>query len=422
VYPNSRWNFIVLTLDASFYFAAIAIMDTVAVLPVFLRTLTQSTLIIGLLLTLYRAGLLLPQLPVASYLSHRPRKKNFFLAAVVVGRIPIALLALFIYLFSGANPGLLLGLLLACYTIFFFSSGFTNVPWQDIIAKAIPPTLRGRLLGAIQIGGGLLALGAGEIVRRVLKNPELPYPNNYALLFGLFFIGLIISVVFIALIKEPIRPVRDEAQSVGSIVKMIPRALRDLPAYRQMIITQLLLGIGMMAQPFYIGQAQNTLQAPQWTSGIFVWAATLGAIIGTLIWGLLSDHYGSTRVIRGVSWAVLLAPLAAIIVPKLHLSAPGCYYAYAAVFALDKAAVNGMWLGFINFVLELVKEKERPCFIGMTSALTAPMILMPSLGGLLLNFVSYDVVFALSAAGGLLGWLWSRTLAEPRHIAGGAAA
>jgi MFS family permease len=414
MYSNSRWNFIVLVLDASFYFAAIAVMDTVAVLPVFLRTLTQSTLIIGLLLALYRAGLLLPQLPVASYLAHRPRKKPLFITAAVLGRLPIALLALFIYLFAASQAGLLLWLLIACYTVFFFSSGFTNVPWQDIIAKAIPPTMRGKLLGAIQVCGGLFALGAGEIVRRVLGNEAIPYPQNYAWLFLLFFVGLVISIGFIASIKEPIRPVQEEPQGVRALLSQIPRALREIPAYRRMIIVQLLLGIGFMAQPFYIGHAQITLHVPAWFSGVFVWAATIGAIVGSLAWGLLSDHYGSARVIRGVSWVVFLAPVTAIIVPYLALPTPACYYAYALVFALDKAAVNGIWLGFINYVLELVPEKERPCFIGMTAVLTIPMIIMPFLGGVLLNFVPYAVVFALTASGGLLGWFWARHLPEPR--------
>jgi MFS family permease len=187
-----------------------------------------------------------------------------------------------------------------------------------------------------------------------------------------------------------------------------------MPAFRCMVIVQLLLGIGFMAQPFYVGHAQITLQVPAWFSGVFVWAATIGAIVGSLTWGLLSDHYGSARVIRGVSWVVFLAPVTAIIVPYLGLSAPTSYYAYALVFALDKAAVNGIWLGFINYVLELVAEKERPCYIGMTAVLTAPMIIMPFLGGLLLNFVPYEVVFALTASGGLLGWFWARHLAEPR--------
>jgi len=115
-----------------------------------------------------------------------------------------------------------------------------------------------------------------------------------------------------------------------------------------------------------------------------------------------------------VCWVVFLAPVTAIIVPYLGLSAPTSYYAYALVFALDKAVVNGIWLGFINYVLELVPEKERPCYIGMTAVLTMPMIIMPFLGGLLLNFVPYWVVFALTASGGLLGWFWARHLPEPR--------
>jgi hypothetical protein len=129
-----RWNFIVIVLDASFFFAAWAFLDPVAILPVLLNDLGHSRLLVGVVNGLQRAGWLAPQLLAASFVLHRPRKKPFVLVPCLIGRIPFYLLAIIFNLdWAATHQRAALMALIAGYTIFFFTDGLGGVPWHDII-------------------------------------------------------------------------------------------------------------------------------------------------------------------------------------------------------------------------------------------------------------------------------------------------
>ena len=53
--------------------------------------------------------------------------------------------------------------------------GVATIPFMDIWGKAISSTLRGRFFGYRQIFGGVLAVGAGLIVKQILENKKCPF-------------------------------------------------------------------------------------------------------------------------------------------------------------------------------------------------------------------------------------------------------
>jgi MFS family permease len=411
-----RWNFNFLVLEASFFYLGFGIMDTATVLPMFLRTLTPAPVVVGLIIALQQAGWLLPQLPTARYLHHRPRKKPLWLGSNLAGRLPLGLLAVLVWLLAGRQPQLLLGLLIGLFAWFFITDGVAAVPWQDMVSKCVPATSRGRCFSFMEVLGSLFALGAGEMVRRILSSKTLLYPANYALLFAFFFAALMVSVGLQTLIKEPIKPAAETPLNTRELLGKIPGLLKDYPVYRRMIGLQLLMSLALMVYPFYVGYAQQKLAAPAWSGGVFVWGSTLGAIVGSLTWGLLNDRVGSRRVIRLVSGILLLTPLWAIALAHLGLTSPVVFYVYASVFFLAKVGLCGLWIGFTNFLLEAAREEDRPALVGITATLTAPVILLPILGGQLLSIIPYEALLLFAAVGALLGGFLTRHLTEPRTL------
>ena len=66
-------------------------------------------------------------------------------------------------------------------------------------------------------------------------------------------------------------------------------------------------------------------------------------------------------------------------------------------------------------MFEIAPERLRPIFLGLQATLSAPSVFMPWLGGTLLKVMSYQTLFAIVAVAGVLGALYVRLLAEPRH-------
>ena len=70
-------------------------------------------------------------------------------------------------------------------------------------------------------------------------------------------------------------------------------------------------------------------------------------------------------------------------------------------------------MGLTNYVFEIAPDEIRPLFLGLASTLSAPVILMPMIGGLLLSFIAYQTLFAISLAGAVIGIFYVYTLEHP---------
>jgi len=417
---HTRWNFIVIVLDASFFGAGLAFLDPVAVLPVLIEKLSGSEVVVGLMSALQRAGWIVPQLLGASIVLHRPRKKPFVVYPCLLGRLPFLALAIFLCM-PGARAHLqaVLLLLIAAFTTFFFADGLIGVPWHDIIARTIPSGLRGRFFGSIQFLGGLLAMGSGWVVHRVLADPTIPFPQNYGRLFVLLFICMAISTFFLALIREPRSSAVAERHSLSRIIRAIPSTFRRSPLLLRVIVVQNICGIAGLALPFYAVYANVRLFLPAHTGGIFIWAAIVGSVLASIVWAYLNDRHGCVWVIRAVACLVVGVPLTALVVPPLVRALgveSAMAYIYAVVFLLNGATWGGMWMGFTNYVLELAPDDVRPLFLGLNATLAAPTILMPVLGGALLGVMSYEVLFTLVVVAGVAAVIYSHRLPTPRAL------
>ena len=419
-YPYTRWNFIIIVIDAGFFMASLAFIDPVAVLPVLLSNLHASAALIGLMAAIQRAGWLVPQLLVTSFVLHRERKFPFVIYPVLVSRLPlIALAILFSVTWGADNPQALLLLTVTIFAFFFFGDGMVGVPWHDICARTIPPTLRGRFFGAIQLVSGILGVAAGELVRRVLADSSISFPHNYGRLFVFLCIGMIISTIFVALIKEPKGGATTEAQSLLRIVRAIPVTLRRYPLLRRLIICQLLSGVPLLAMPFYAVYATQNLGLPQAAAGRFVQAGIIGFAAASMVWAYMSDRLGTTRVLRVVSIVIVAVPLSAVLIPPLARMLGlehAMMYLYALVFLLNGTVGGGTWIGFTNYLLEIAPDDIRPLFLGLQATLSSPVVLMPLVGGLLLGVISFETLFMLAAASGVLAVVHIHRLREPRHL------
>jgi len=420
-WSHLTWNFVVIVLDASFFFFAFSFLDPVAILPVLLSDLSSSRVIVGLMTALQRAGWLVPQLLAASFVLHRPRKKPFVIYPCLISRIPFLALAVIFNLdWAAQHPSGALLLLILGYSVFFFGDGLSGVPWHDIIGRSIPAGLRGRFFGSIQLLGGLLALGAGAVVRRVLADKSLPFPHNYGRLFIFLAAGMVLSTICLALIRERPGPTLDEAQPLRRLLRAIPSTLRRHPRLRQSVVGQILCGLAGLAVPFYAVYAHSRLGLPEAVGGLFIWAATVGSVGASFIWAYLSDRLGSTAVIRAVSWLVIAVPLAALVAPPLTRAAglgSAMAYPYSVVFLLNGAVWGGMWIGFTNYTLEIAPAEIRPLFLGLQSTLSAPTVLMPLLGGWLVSVIPFEALFGLVAVSGIASLVYVHRLPEPRRAA-----
>jgi MFS family permease len=262
-----------------------------------------------------------------------------------------------------------------------------GVPWTDLVAKTIPERLRGRLFGLTQVGGGILGALAALFISRILGG-RLSYPTNYAVLMTVSAVFFWASYVALFAVREPDGLPEEHDGDFLHFIRRIGRMVSADCQLKRLLIVQALIGFIGLSLPFYILYAHVSGKMV----GIYLFIQVAGSIIWSALAGYLSDH-------RGPKYAITISILTGILAPVLALLiGRSSVWLYGLVFFMVGGITASTWIGLTNFLLELAPDRERRSYIGLANSASAPTILFPVLGGLIVQAVSYQTVFVITAA------------------------
>src|SRR5512134_609602 len=242
---TSTRNWWSIFFDYVFFGVGLTFAHVGTVLPSFAATLTDSKALIGMVSAVWLGAWLLPQLFAANYLTNKPRKYGYMVWGAAIGRPMFWILALLLATGWLARwPLLLLTAFLLGLGWFAGTDAFVAIAWFDIFGKAMGPSERGRLIGIGQVVHGILAIGAGALVGYLLSDTGLPYPLNYAAIFGLAGLAFSLSWVAITFMVELPEAV-PESPMAASWREFGPRLAeiwRNDPIFARAIIVRMLVG------------------------------------------------------------------------------------------------------------------------------------------------------------------------------------
>ena len=406
--PHYKRNAAAILVDYISFTVAFTFISLTSVLPSFVRRLSDSALVVGLVTAIYYGGLLLPQVLVARVIADKPRKRPYAVATLA-GRVTIWIIALALWSGVADDPTKMLVVFFVCLALFVISDGAAIVTWMDIGARAIPAGRRARLFGVSQALSAAVGVGVGALIGLILDRPDLGFPRDYAVLFTLAAVSMVPSTIALIAIREPPPRPRASGDEASLGRKAFAQIVRD-PRLRRLIGCRLLIGLMNLASAFYVVHAQDVLLLPESAIGTFTIAYTVATIVASLGLGALGERRGPHAVIRVAGVAAAISPLYAL---AAHLAGAGWLVtAYPIVF-VGLGIVNSTWIvGFANYTLELAPEGLHGAYIGVGNTVLGLLAVTPILGGWLLEVSSYTVLFSLTTVGVLLGFLFSLRL-EP---------
>jgi MFS family permease len=233
-------------------------------------------------------------------------------------------------------------------------------------------------------------------------------------LFALAFGGTAISWFALTALVELPEPVENGTPQQLSAIAHARHVVRSDRAFRLVTVVRLLAGLTGLALPFYVVHATRELGLPASFVGLAVGVQNIIAVLGSITLGALAERAGTARVIQVSALASAIAPLTALL---LHILRPegGSYTSlisagYVLVFALLSAIDCSILLGYLNYVMEIAPPGERAAYVGLTNTISGLLVVLPVLGGALLQATSYPVLFAVAATGAVLGLLLSLRL------------
>src|SRR5512135_223553 len=138
-------NTIASLVDSGGFGAALGFIGYSTVLSTMALALTKSEPYVGLITTLWSGMWLLPQLPAGRRLAGRLFNKPTLVKAAFFSRISLVFFAIALAL--NLHTAVLAILLPIALMIFRGLDAVAAVAWFDVISKAFPPHVRGKVLG-----------------------------------------------------------------------------------------------------------------------------------------------------------------------------------------------------------------------------------------------------------------------------------
>jgi MFS family permease len=406
-----NWNFTVNIMDGAIYWVGMSFMSSATIAPLFVSKLTLNPVLIGLVGVIAQAGWYLPQIFIAGTTERLPRKKpwvinlGFFTERLCAVLWPLAALVAF------HSPILALVLFLVGYAWHTLGAGLVGPAWQDLVETCFPVKRRGRFWGmATFLGTGIgtvCAFGASWLLR------SFEFPTSFVYAFSISAGGVLISWAFIALTREPVRPVTPVTHAYDNLWARLTGILDRNPNFRRFLVARLLLVCGGMGAAFVTVSAVERWQVPDGMVGLYTAALMVGQAIGNLVAGWVADRHGHKISLEMSSLACLLAFVLAWFAP-----APEWYY---GVFALWGASQGAVIVSGILIVMEFTGPADRTiCYGIVNTAVGIGFVIVPLVGAGLAG-IGYPWLFGVSAAGGLMAWIAFRWyVREPRWHGAGA--
>lgn len=401
-------NYILLVAEGILFTVGQVFFDPNTVLPLLMERLTGSVFLVGLLGAVQPLTKGLVPVVAGNWVSSLPYKKRFLVRVIAVGRLPLWILGVALVLFPGQGGAILwAGLVLLVHMLFWFGDSAGDPAWMDLVGKSVPVTRRGRFFAYRQVIGGVLSIAAGGGVAALLDLDALVFPANYGVV---ICIGALIYTAnvgtFVAMFERPGRT--SDRLAVGALLRQLPHYLRRNRVFARTMGILLLVNLARISLPFFIVFGRRTFGLAEGSLALILPLQMAGRISGAALWGYIGDRHGHHRGIRGVALAFTLPSILALVM-TLILPDSVAPVAFPVLFFVLGFALEG-WPPFINYMLEIVSEDERPVYAGLLSVGFMPAALAPIAGGLLVESLGYPVLFGIAAGLGVAGMLLSTTL------------
>ncbi len=391
--PNYRFNFLVNVLDGGFLGSALGFASFVTIVPLFVSSMTDSAVLIGLASAIHVIGWQLPQLLTVDKVTRLSRYKPMVLWMTIHERLPFFGLALVAWFLPALEVKLALTLTFILLTWQGLGGGFTATAWQSMIGKIIPAAGRGAFFGvqsaAVNIGGGLSAVLAGLLLEWYES------PLNFTLCFIVAGAAMMLSFFFLALTREAENPPAHITAQRSPFWHQFGGILARDANFRWFLVARSLLQLAVMASGFYAVYAVRDHNMSEAVAGLMTGVFMGTQIAANPLLGWLGDRLGH-RLVMGVgAYAAAAAALLAWLAQDVNW--------FYLVFALAGVANIASWTTPLPLTLEFGTTAEKPAYIGLANTLVAPStILAPLIGGWLADSVGYPVTFAVSAVCGLI--------------------
>ena len=404
---DARRNFLLGVLNGSVYAGGEAFFDSSTVLPVVLSSLTRSNALIGLAASLPELGWMLPQIFVAPWASRQPSQMPLYRRTAVVRVFCVFGIAASAWALRD-HPVALLATFFVLFGTFCLAAGTSAIAFMELVGRTVPSARLGAYFARRLFWGGLFGTAAGLVARQVLRLEDSG--TRLAILFGLAGVLCSWALALFCSIREPATPPSPTPATPLRLLQQGLHWMRHEAAFRQLFIARATQSVWMSASPFITLFAVIQLRGGGRAAGTLLVTRLAGYVLSNLAWQRLSRRAGNRAILRvatGMACVLLFATAALAWASPWQaglVSASAALLGLELITALGGAAQSGLSVGFAALVLENAPAGQRQSFVSLMNAFLAPTMLLPLLGGAIVDTVNAPSLFLLCGLGSIVGY------------------
>jgi len=372
------WHAVFLALASNF-------MDVDTIIPSMLIKAGGNSVHLGFLTAIMLGGSSVLQLVFAPMLSKNALKLNHLLLGINLRVITLFLISLMLFFSRSLSGDTIIVAIFILISVFSFSGSYSGISYTDILGKSVKAESRKSFFSIKEIVLSIGVLISALTVRYLITRYE--YPDNYALLFFIAAILLLIASLGFWNIKE-VRSINPVKRSIIDFFKLIPNEIkknRNLKYYL-LIINTLGLGIGFL--PFLILFAKENFNLSYALIGNILLFRISGMLFASTAYYILSKKIGykgllSIAVIIGVT-----LPIAALLLSENQ-------YYFQFLFILSGIFVTLFKISNNGILLDISTNENRTIYAGISGAGKIFSTVFPLIAGVMIYYFGFTAVFII---------------------------
>lgn len=421
--PLLRRNFVLNVINGALSMVGVRAADPGTVVPLLVLRLAGAEWAVGLTAAVQEVGRVLTQVLAARWLDPVEQKRPVYIWGSVARVIALLTATGALCLGVGRDPRGVLVVLLASLFVLMVASGVCELAWTDITARSVPSARRGSLMTGRRVLGLILAVVVAAPLVDHFLDPRTSYrfPANYGMLFLVSTMGWAAAWTVFALGREPAPHAARRRLTLRQHLGRGLRILRRDDTYRSLLGLRLLTGLAGAVPVFFIAFASRGLGLGERWAALFLAVRTVSEILGSVVFGRVSDRTGNRKVIVISTWiATLTFAVASLSALSERVGGPAGAASQGSILLLG-AAFCGLGLlaparemGEFNYMLDIAPALKRGSYIGFANAFLLPLSLVPIGVGWLAPRVGYLPLFVLATVVSALAIPAAMRLQEPR--------
>ncbi|MDY8108415.1 MFS transporter permease [Fulvimarina sp. 2208YS6-2-32] len=365
------------------------LLDPKLILPWLLQSVGAPGAAIGLLVPIRESLALLPQIFTAHHVRAMPRRKWIWSLGSAIEAAAIFAMAACLVAFEGAVAGWSVAAFLA---LFALGRSLASVSYKDVLGKTISKTRRGAITGM----AGSIAAALVLVYGAALALDVLPLDRT-VLLVGLGIGGALFAAAAFSftMLAEEAGANEGGESGLKAILDNGRRAWADRQ-FRLFVTTRALLTATAVAPPYLLLSAGENGGEALGTLGSFVLASSLAAIVGSSVWGWLSDRSSRAVLIcSAMAGFVVLAVSSGLALAE----ATRALWPIAAPFALFclMLAYQGVRQGRSIHLTDMARPEDRAVYTAVSNTIIGAVLLAMGAFGLLADRLGTPCVLAAFA-------------------------